>query len=346
MNYHSNHPFTGLYIKDSTKFKLPNVYAKEYPSYGSFGKGSSLMNIQYEFELTSGNWQHLELTKATRNDQEDSRQTADSIKKGGLYLRDLGYVTSTYLKAIERHEAYYLNRLPRAGVYQKSDGQLKELDWKRIDKLFRTTALKHLELEVYIGKEDTLKTRLIIMPVPEVVAGERIRKAAQGGKRKNGYNPSQAYRVKAHYNMYITNVPLHVMPAMKVVETYRLRWQIELVFRTWKSNLSIHKHKAMNSDRFKCQLVAKLIWVLLNAKMLQVANQMIRHKNQRNGCSPVKFYKWAKTASQELRQVMGCVKLLPQWFYSSITPILDDLAIEKRANKKTHCEILASFVAC
>jgi hypothetical protein len=61
-------------------------------------------------------------------------------------------------------------------------------------------------MEVYIGKKDKLKTRLLISPVPGKIASERIRKAEQGGKRSDDYTISKEYRIKAHYNLYITNV--------------------------------------------------------------------------------------------------------------------------------------------
>ena len=230
-------------------------------------------------------------------------------------------------------------------MYQKIDGEFKQVGWKKIDKIFKTTNLDSLELEVYIGKEEKLKTRLVVVPIPDQVANERIRKAARGGKRGKNYEISKEYKIKAHCNLYITNVPLQILPTMKVVETYRLRWQVELIFKTWKSNLNIHKYKSMKIERFKCQLIAKLIWILVNTKLFQITNMVIRRKNQNNGCSPVKFFKWIKTLSQELRQVLCTNNLLAHWFYSSVTSIANDLVIEKRLNKKTHCEILSAFLS-
>ncbi|QQS52817.1 MAG: transposase [Bacteroidota bacterium] len=107
--------FSSLCIRDSTKFKLPVSYHASYPFYGSYNKISSLMNFQYEFDLFSGNWTSLELTKATRNDQTDSNETVNDIKQGSLNIRDLGYITPTYLKAVEKNIAYYINRLPKIG---------------------------------------------------------------------------------------------------------------------------------------------------------------------------------------------------------------------------------------
>ena len=89
------------------------------------------MNIQYEYDLLSGNWISLELTTIKRNDQKDSKETIDKIAKGELYIRGLGYITPIYLKAVLDKEVYFLNRLPaQISVYDFKD-QL--IDWKKID---------------------------------------------------------------------------------------------------------------------------------------------------------------------------------------------------------------------
>ena len=121
--------FSSINIKDSSKFKLPIHYQKDYPSYGSFNKQAALMNMQFEYDLLSGSWNCIELTKATRNDQADSKETADDIYSNGLYIRDLGYITTTYLLAVCRKNAYFINRLPKIGVYILSEGEYEPINW-------------------------------------------------------------------------------------------------------------------------------------------------------------------------------------------------------------------------
>lgn len=337
--------FSSLHIKDSSKFKLPVSYQSNYPSYGSFNKTSSLMNLQYEFDIFTGQWKSLELTKATRNDQADSSETTLEIKKGSLNIRDLGYITTMYLKGIEKNEAYYVNRLPKIGVYQLIEDSYEPIDWKALDKKIKEKGLNHLELEVYLGEKDKIKTRLLLAPIPDCVAQERIRKAKQGGKRSKGYQLSKEYKIKAHYNIYISNVPQEILSIDQVIETYKLRWQIELVFKTWKSNLNIHKIKSMKKERMECQLIAKLIWILLNSKILQIANSALKVNKPDMGCSSVKFYKRAKTYSQTLRYIIDYRGSFSNWFITTIVPIIPDLIIEKRMNKNTHCQIFNKIFA-
>ncbi|EMF0052632.1 transposase [Enterococcus hirae] len=44
-------------------------------------------------------------------------------------------------------------------------------------------------------------------------------------------------------NIYITNCPVVHVPMDMVHEVYSLRWQIELLFKVWKSVFKINKIK-------------------------------------------------------------------------------------------------------
>jgi len=90
---------------------------------------------------------------------------------------------------------------------------------------------------------------MIIKPIPEEVSNKRIRKATQGGKRKGGYQVSKEYKIKSRYNIFVKNVPKKTLNRQQIVDSYRLRWQIEIIFKTWKSNLQIHKmNRAMTNS--------------------------------------------------------------------------------------------------
>ena len=332
--------FTGIHIKDSTKFKLPAAYQASYPGYGSFNKTTALMNIQYEYDLLSGQWRSLSLTPVSRNDQADSKATLEDLQAGSLNIRDLGYITTSYLKGVESHGAYYLNRLPQIGVYQYKQGSYQPIDWQALDRKIKKAGVNLLEVEVYLGKREKLKTRMILAPVPEQVANQRVRKAQQAGKRAKGYQLSKQYKLKARYNIYISNVPKAVLCASQLVRAYPLRWQIELVFKTWKSHLHIHQTKAMKKARMECQLLAKLIWILLQSKLLQLLNHLVKTLDPTLGCSPPKFFKRAKKFSQVFLKVIPQAACFSHWFKTFIIPIIPDLIIEQRKQKKTHCQLI------
>jgi len=339
-NYFSSGFFKQVCIKDSTKFNLPLSFINDYPGYNSYNKNSSIMNIQYEYDILSGNWKSIELTKATRNDQCDSRETINTIQSGDLYIRDLGYVTTTYLEATVNKGAYFLNRLKKINVYQFIGDGFKILDWDKLHKEMKQSGIQEKELVVYLGKNDKIKTRMVLFPVDNKVAESRIRKASKGGKRKKKYQLSKEYKIKAHYNIFITNVPEQILSTTQIQKIYKLRWQIELIFKAWKSHLKIDKVKPMKKERFECQLLAKFLWTLLNWRIFQLANYLVRQINPDLACSVLKFYQRAKRFSVTIRHLLLTKNGISKWLKKNIKGLSLLMIIEKKSGKMTHSEIL------
>jgi hypothetical protein len=47
-----------------------------------------------------------------------------------------------------------------------------------------------------------------------------------------------------------------------------MRWQVEIIFKTWKSIFHIHGVKPVKIERFQCQLYGKLILLLLSSAVM------------------------------------------------------------------------------
>lgn len=180
--------FTAINIKDSSKFSLPSNYNGDYPGFGNFSKASGLMNLQYEYDLMSGKWLAIELTTVKVNDQQDSKQTISAISKGGLYIRDLGYVTPIYLKAVIGKEAFFLNCMPpQANVYTRKN---EPIDWRKVDNKFGKTGAASLDMDILIHLKELLPCRLVVERVTDVEYGKRLKHAQQSAK-KHGVGPFQ-----------------------------------------------------------------------------------------------------------------------------------------------------------
>jgi len=61
----------------------------------------------------------------------------------------------------------------------------------------------------------------------------------------------------------MTNAPADKLPAKLVRMVYTIRWQVELLFKIWKSVFKIDKVKKMSIFRFECYIYSKLIAILL-----------------------------------------------------------------------------------
>ena len=329
--------FQAVNIKDSSKFSLPTNYDNHYPGFGNFSKKNGLMNIQYEYDLLSGNWISLELTTIKRNDQQDSKETIDKIAKGALYLRDLGYITPIYLKAVLDKEAYFLNRLPaQISVY---DLKGQPIDWKKTDRKFNKTNVSSMEMEVKIYEKERLDCRLIIERVGEEEYRKRLDKAAKSAKSR-GVGISDAHKLRCRYNTFITNVAKEVLPFEKARKTYYLRWQIELVFKTWKSFFEINQVKKVKKERMECQLLAKLIWIVLNWRLFQTCNNHLRIMKAETGMSTIKFFKRCLKFSESLRKVVMKILSIENWLIEEFLPLIDYAFCEAPKKKITHYQII------
>lgn len=332
-------PFTKVLIADSSKFSIPAQYIKDYPGFGGWKNGSALMNIQYAFDLKGGNWENLELTKATQNDQSHSKKTLNDIKSGELHIRDLGYVTMGYLTRIVSEKAFFLNRLPPK-TKPVECGTDKAIDWTKLYQKMQDNRNTHFTANVVIGtSKEPFECRLIAVPVPDKVWNERIRKAQKHAKSK-GLCLSQEYKARCRFSIFITNVGEQVLKANDVIQLYRLRWQIELVFKTWKSLLGIQKVKAVKKERFECQLIARFIWILINWKIFKCFDVFIRRNSPGYACSMWKFFKQARSFAHVLRKVSNGRLTFKHWCEIFIFPILNSLLIEPKKGKKASFQII------
>ena len=230
------------------------------------------MHIQFEFDLCSGKVSDLHVTDALYQDTTDARDTADQIEEGSLLLRDLGYFSTDVLEKIEQAKAYYISRLkPKIKVYQLKEGNYKDLDFKEIHLQMKRCGMLYQELDVYIGAKKKVPVRLLIESMPQSEVAKRLAKVGREAHKK-GRMVSDEYKTYAALNLFITNVPEAWLPTDQIRSLYRLRWQIELRFKTWKSYCRVHANKKMNIHRFRTYLYACLLFIFIN---WEIANNLL-----------------------------------------------------------------------
>jgi hypothetical protein len=332
--------FNRVRVKDSTRFALPAAYAKTYKGHGGATANSeSMISIQYEYDLLSSATLDLRLTTGTRNDQLDAKENTHDIAENDLFIRDLGYSTLGYLSQIIEGKAYFLNRLsPQTTVYHPQEPKEK-VDFLKCQKKLKKHNLPYLEYNVIIGKEAQIPCRLIIYPVDANTYERRIRKTTKQAK-SCGHKVSDNFKTKAQLTLYITNVEEGKLSASAIKRTYRLRWQIELFFKIWKSQANIDKVKEMKIDRFECQLIAKLVWLIIHWRIFKYLVQWVNHSDADKSCSMWKYYKHAYRVNHLIREIITEPEKL--------TILLSDLAkiavllfnLEEKKLKPSHYQSL------
>lgn len=335
--------FNRVRIKDSTRFALHAAFAAIYKGHGGATHNSeSMISIQYEYDLLSGNAMDLRLTTGVRNDQRDAKENTHDIAKNDLFIRDLGYATLSYMSQIDKKGAYFLNRLhPQISCYH-AEKLNEKVDFEKCQKKLTSHNLPYLQYNVLIGKKAQIPCRLIIYPVNKSTYERRMRKTQKQAK-SCGHQVSDAYKCRAQLTTYITNADQNMIPASKIKRIYGLRWQIELIFKIWKSQAGIAKVKEMKICRFECQLITKLIWLLAHMKIGNYLTQLINKQLPGKTLSLWKYFKHAYRVNYLIRQIITKPDILVLLLQNLMNFAQQSLLLESKKGKPSHYEVLMNL---
>jgi hypothetical protein len=330
--------FNNVRIKDSTKFVLPEEYAEMMPGFGGVSSKSATC-IQYEYDLKTGSILDLDITSAKRPDSTDASDTKNNIQAGDLVIRDLGYYSIDVMKHFMQNKAYMISKLnTRTLVYEMQDGQYKQIEFDKLYQWLTKHNIGQIEKQVYIGAEAKLPFRFIISLVPEEVFAKRMQKINKYNKRM-GYKTSDDYADRAKFNLIITNVVSEI-PIEVIIALYHMRWQIELVFKIWKSTFGIHKIGQMKYFRWLSILYAKLVLIVIYwHKIFPLRTHFYKMKGKL--LSVDKCFKSLKDYTVNLRKAIRVGGKILESVTDEIRQIISEKHwLEKKKNKLNYEEIM------
>jgi hypothetical protein len=267
--------FEGILIKDSTKFMVPSTLSNNYKSCGGDARSRSqaCMSVQYEYDLKSGKITDLSITSGNRNDRKDAGETASRIEKGNLIIRDLGYYFTFVFEECIKQGAYFLSRLDSSTHVFDSSGQ--QISLKQIYHSMQKSGTTEKELDVLLGSKTRVPARLYLQLVPEEVYAKRIRdKTAKSSGQGRGQLTEET-KIRSRFNLFITNAEKKQLPASMFTVLYRLRWQIELQFKIWKSVFKIERLQKMKEARYLVMLYIKLILIVVSLQITYSMQQSL-----------------------------------------------------------------------
>jgi hypothetical protein len=251
-----------VYITDSTGFALPDALHKTFPGAGGSAAKAGA-KIQAVWDYKSSLFDHFALTPWNIPDQRYVDTVVALAQKGILFLFDLGYFKVKALASLVTAGAYFCCRLNhQTNIYETVAGRVEPVS---LEAYFLTVAPDRLLLEkaIFIGATARVASRLIAVRMPEAVVNARRRMAHKNAKKK-GYTPSQAHLTLMAWNLFITNVPSTIWTTATVPKVYPMRWQIELIFKSWKSSLHLAALTTTKEDSTLCYLYGRMLRILLN----------------------------------------------------------------------------------
>jgi DDE family transposase len=249
--------FTEVLIGDSTVIQLADELADTYPGCGGrSGMGRAALKIQVLWDMLYGRLKRA-VVEAGRQSDATSPAVEETPQKGSLLIYDLGYFMLERLRSWSSAHAYWITRVgSRVTIFV--DGVAHPLlDW-----LALTTTPGPIDVWVEVGQQERLPCRLIALRAPDEVVHRRRQKAYAKAAKK-GRRPSREHLAACAWTLYLTNVPDTMLSWREVVVLYRVRWQIELLFKLWKSHNHLATHRTADPVRQLVELYARLIAVIV-----------------------------------------------------------------------------------
>jgi hypothetical protein len=122
---------------------------------------------------------------------------------------------------------------------------------------------------IWLGVEQRLPCRLLAWRVPAAVAAKR-RRAWRRQARWHRVVIHPDREILADWTFYVTNVPKELLSAEEAWVLYRCRWQIELLFKLWKSCGRVDESRSAQPWRVLCEVYAKLLGMIVQHWLLLV----------------------------------------------------------------------------
>lgn len=196
------------------------------------------------------------------------------IEPGAIALGDRNYARTASLREAQEAGAFYALR-----TGMRSMRMIDPRTGERLTAQAVLTALSEgsgaelaVEMSEVTGKKAQgvapVKARLVILRASDAAATrERARIARSRTKHKA--TPTQETWALAGVVMLITNLPAIPWPIERIALLYRLRWQIELAFKTLKSTFAMRHTPAKDPRLARTWILANLVAALLTELLLR-----------------------------------------------------------------------------
>jgi|SRR5579859_860118 len=249
--------FREVIVEDSSTFALPPQLQQEWEGCGGSGPLAAF-KVQVRQDLLTGGFSGLAMQSGRTP---DSRSVLKEQRRGARSVRiaDLGYFDTAQFQQETEAGEYFLTR------YKAGNVQLFSVEGERIDLLAllqQHAGQASYQTEVLVSATRRVRARLLAIPVPEEVAVKRqataIRKAQKHSRQVN----PQLLEL-SQWTLLLTNIPVEEVSLEEALVLYRLRWQIELLFKLWKHYERATTSRSQHPWHILCDLYARLLGCLI-----------------------------------------------------------------------------------
>lgn len=288
--------FNNIFVEDNSTISLHESMSEKFKGVGG-NASTSAMKLYLNYIANKRQIANIQIESGCKNDTKFANIVIERLQKGDLVLRDLGFFQIESFRKIKEKLAYFLSRLKMNTTLYIDDDKTDLLEYIESKGEFTI-----LDEDIEITAEQ-FPVRLTVYKVSQEVYSERVRKLKKS-YAKSGKTPSKRLLKLQRYVMFVSNIDRDMVSKEQIGTLYRLRWQVELVFKRWKSLMHIHvisttskktqdtpnKKGGKISNRILCFIYAKLIAILLMSTIETIAHFLAIQKCRE--LSSDKFVKW------------------------------------------------------
>ena len=251
------------------------------------------------------------------------------LHAGDIVVGDGAYSRAKQLLAVAAAQAFSLVRYSAAHLPLYAPAAPAWTREHRVDVLAWLRTLPpglYERRAMVVEQEHCLPVRLIALVLPEDQA-EALRRQKQRQARDKGRTLSPEALFLAGFVLLVTTLPTQSWSPVRLLELYRARWQIEVLFKRIKQVLAMHLLPAQTPQSAQAMICALLVaWMLIEEDVEELRRQLT--EGEPVEC-PLSSWRLAHLAFDGLRKVLE-----GHWTPERLRAILPELRrlfVERRA---------------
>jgi hypothetical protein len=289
--------FAGVYVEDCTTVALTANLAEQYPGCGgndTEGRDQAALKIFVRQEVSGGAVTEVSLWSGRQPDVLAGQQAAP-LPAGALRLKDLGFFDTAVMAQDTQRGVHWISRVPSSVQVREGHGPALGL----ADYL-RQQSADGVDAWVTLGTQQPLSCRLVAVRCPEHIRQARLRKLMEK-VRKKGRIASERQRELCGWTVFATDLGRQQLAFEEAWVLYRVRWQIELLFKLWKGVGALDQSRGRRADRVLVEVLAKLLAVLVQHWLLLTGGPWL------DGRSRPRKVKLVRRFLDRIAEVLGCL---------------------------------------
>ena len=306
--------FEDVFMYDASPIRLPARLSDIFGNRKNHSPACLKLSALYRLSVRSTEW-----IKISAQKPHDSKFLPDLNQlKGSLFLFDLGYFSHTFLHQLCEIGVWFVCRLKANSV-------------PIITKVVKGVAKRHIGRP--LDKDVNLRGMIV-----EVWAKLNLPGTKSLEVRLIGFR----FPLTKEYRWYVTNMPSSMALAEWIYPIYRLRWQIELFFKSIKSMLHADQITSENENIVLVTAYSSILASLIaNSIIIEYALVSARIELKSVTVQRITFV--FSLIANDLAKCILKKDISPKTFTENLATLLPLLICPNRKHRPTSLEIVTMF---